>query len=194
MVVGSHLIWTVYGWWLPNDPRGSSSHEIRVERIADLGELHYGRKRIQPSRAELRRFQDEAREILHHDVLMLNDDQIELVGETLGEAIRERGWTCYACAVLPEHIHLLIRRHRDKAETMLNCLQDKTKQELISAGRRPAAHPVWGGPGWKVFQSTREDMERTIKYIEDNPAKAGRPRQYWDFVKEYDGWMPAYRR
>jgi hypothetical protein len=24
MVVAYHLIWTAYGWWLPNDPRGSS--------------------------------------------------------------------------------------------------------------------------------------------------------------------------
>ena len=42
MVVGYHLIWTAYGWWLPNDPRGSTSHEIRVEKIEELGELHHG--------------------------------------------------------------------------------------------------------------------------------------------------------
>ena len=29
MVIGYHLIWTAYGWWLPNDPRGSTSHRIR---------------------------------------------------------------------------------------------------------------------------------------------------------------------
>ena len=56
MVIAHHLIWTAYGWWLPNDPRGSSSHEIRVERIAEMGELHHGRKKAQPSSAELRRF------------------------------------------------------------------------------------------------------------------------------------------
>jgi hypothetical protein len=39
---------THYGWWLPNDPRGSRSHEIRNPMIANLGELHYGRKRLQP--------------------------------------------------------------------------------------------------------------------------------------------------
>jgi hypothetical protein len=44
MVVGHHLVWTVYGWWLPNDPRGSSSHEVRVPQVAELGELHHGRK------------------------------------------------------------------------------------------------------------------------------------------------------
>ncbi len=45
MVAGYRLIWTAYGWWLPNDPRGSSSHTIRSAEIAELGELHYGRKR-----------------------------------------------------------------------------------------------------------------------------------------------------
>ena len=33
-VAGFHLIWTAYGWWLPNDPRGSSSHEIPSHRSA----------------------------------------------------------------------------------------------------------------------------------------------------------------
>ena len=61
MVAGYHLIWTAYGWWLPNDPRGSSSHEIRVERIADLGDLHFGRKEVQPKSEELRCFFENAR-------------------------------------------------------------------------------------------------------------------------------------
>ena len=56
MVAGFHLIWTAYGWWLPNDPRGSSSHEIRVEKIAELGELHHGRKPVQPPGREIKQF------------------------------------------------------------------------------------------------------------------------------------------
>ena len=40
MVIGYHLIWTAYGWWLPNDPRGSMSRLIRSDIIAELGELH----------------------------------------------------------------------------------------------------------------------------------------------------------
>jgi hypothetical protein len=52
---------------------------------------------------------------------------------------------------------------------------------------------VWGGPGWKVFLNTRADMERIVRYVRDNPVKAGRPAQAWGFVKEYDGWMPFTR-
>jgi hypothetical protein len=64
MVVGYHLIWTAYGWWLPNDPRGSMSHEIRVERIAELGALHYGRKAVQPPASEPRQFHNQSRAVL----------------------------------------------------------------------------------------------------------------------------------
>jgi hypothetical protein len=48
LVIAYHLMWTAYGWWLPNDPRGSSSHTIRNDVIAELGELHLGRKQVQP--------------------------------------------------------------------------------------------------------------------------------------------------
>ncbi len=56
MVAGFHLIWTAYGWWLPNDPRGSSSQVIRVEKIAGLGDLHPGRKAVQPPSQEIQQF------------------------------------------------------------------------------------------------------------------------------------------
>ena len=94
---------------------------------------------------------------------------------------------------MPDHVHMLIRRHRDKAEDMIGFFQEDSKAALIQAGRRPVNHPVWGGPGWKVFLNTREDMERIVKYIRNNPIKAGLKAQRWGFVKEYDGWLPRRR-
>ena len=32
LVIAYHLIWTAYGWWLPNDPRGSGSVTIASRR------------------------------------------------------------------------------------------------------------------------------------------------------------------
>jgi REP element-mobilizing transposase RayT len=191
MVVGYHLIWTVYGWWLPNDPRGSSSYEIRVERIADLGELHYGRKQVQPRSAELRQFYDQARDLLQHPSPLFTPAEIELTGTSIAQVIAERRYTCYACAILPEHVHMLIRRHRDMGEEMILALQRTSRQTMIDAGHRSVTRPVWGGPGWKVFLYTREDMERIVKYIRNNPLKAGLQPQTWPFVKPYDGWLPA---
>jgi REP element-mobilizing transposase RayT len=190
MIAGYHLIWTAYGFWLPNDPRGSSSHEIRVEKLRPLGDLHYGRRFIQPRAAELRSFYDEADDLLEHRRLTFTDDEILLIGATFGQTIQERGYTCYACAILPDHVHLLIRRHRDKAEEMIAWFQGDSNRALTEAGKRSVIHPVWGGPGWKVFLNTRHDMERSVTYVRENPRKAGRCEQLWDFVKEYDGWLP----
>ncbi len=191
MVAGFHLIWTAYGWWLPNDPRGSSSHEIRVEQIADLGELHHGRKPVQPSSQEIREFYDQARDVLKHPLLTFDDEDLAVIAASFAQVIAERRYTCYACALMPDHVHLLIRKHRDHAETMVENLQQASREQLIQAERRTPTHPVWGGPGWRVFLYTRQDLIRVIEYIRQNPIKAGRPAQHWGFVKEYDGWMPG---
>ena len=53
--------------------------------------------------------------------------------------------------------------------------------------------PVWGGPGWKVFLYSPEDIRRTIRYIQNNPTKLGLPPQRWGFVKDYDGW-PLHKK
>jgi REP element-mobilizing transposase RayT len=193
MIAGYHLIWTIYGWWLPNDPRGSTSHEIRAASISNLGEIHFGRKRIQPAGHVINEFRDAARGILKHSLLELTPTEIDAVGCAFADAIRSRGYTCYACAILPDHVHLLIRKHRDQAETMIAQLQDASRAAVQRLGSHGPDHPVWGGHGWKVFLETRDDMERTICYIRRNLVgrQAG---QAWPFVRPYDGWLPGQVR
>ena len=191
MVAGYHLIWTVYGYWLPNDPRGSTSKNVRVEPIKELGDHHYGRKERQPSPKELREFLTTAKDVLAHNVVPLDEEDIVLTGTALGVSIAENGYICYACAVMPDHVHLLIRRHGDRAEDMIANVQEKAKAALIAAGKRPVNHPVWtDGAGWKTFINSRRQFENEIAYIRRNPGKIGRPEQRWDFVTAYDGWMP----
>jgi hypothetical protein len=91
---------------------------------------------------------------------------------------------------MPDHVHLVIRRHRDIAEEMIQHFQEESKKALIETDHRAVNHPVWGGPGWKVFLNSRQRIEETIEYIRANPTALGRPEQHWPFVKAYDGWMP----
>ena len=194
MIAGYHLIWTAYGWWLPNDPRGSTSYEIRVPAIADLGELHHGRKPIQPAGRTIREFYEAARTRLKDALLTFSDAEIQTVGTAFTDVMRQRNYTCYACAILPDHVHLLIRKHRDQAETMIAALQDASRTALQQLGTRAADHPVWGGPGWKVFLETREDLQRTVAYIHKNLVQAKRTDQTWPFVQPYAGWLPGQVR
>jgi hypothetical protein len=105
MIAGYHLIWTAYGTWLPNDPRGSTSTSVRNEAIAGLGDLHYGRKRIQPAGKIIHEFYDAASAVLKHELRTISEAESILIGESFGSVIRQRNYTCYACAVMPDHIH-----------------------------------------------------------------------------------------
>ena len=189
IVIACHLIWTAYGWWLPNDPRGSTSRTIASDRIAALGELHYGRKKIQPASRDVRAFYENAAKALKHPLLEIRDDAIQLVADAFSDVIAQRRYTSYACAIMPDHVHILIRKHRDRAEEMIELLQNASRWRLIEAGLRPSDHPVWtGGGGWSVFLDHPDDVERTIPYIEGNPQKISLPPQRWPFVIEYDRW------
>ncbi|MGC1273929.1 MAG: transposase, partial [Planctomycetaceae bacterium] len=189
--IAHHLIWTAYGFWLPNDPRGSMSKVICDKQVASLGPRHYGRKPIQPAWSEVRRFRQSASEILKNSLLKLDDGDAHCVAGSFQKVIRQRRYTCYACAIMPDHVHLLVRRHRDLGDAMIEHFQRESALALFGEGRRPADHPVWGGKGWAVFQNTLRDVRRIIDYIRNNPVKIGRPVQEWDFVQPYDDWLPG---
>ncbi len=188
MVIGYHLITTAYGWWLPNDPRGSTSHYIASDIIAELGELHFGRKKVQPAGREIRDFYHHAAEVLKHPLLTFEPEAQHAIAEGFAECIREHRYTCYACAILPDHAHLLIRKHKHLAEQMIQNLQRSSAARLRSLGLRPPEHPVWGLGGWKVYLDAPDDIWRTIRYVERNLVKHHLPAQHHPFVMSYDGW------
>ena len=194
MVIAYHLIWTAYGWWLPNDPRGSMSSHIASDPIAELGELHYGRKRVQPSSREIRTFYERAPDALKFPLLRFQPEEVHAVVSSFHDEILRSKYTCYACAVMPDHVHFCIRKHRDLAEDMIANLQACSADAVRKLGIRAANHPVWGGPGWKVYLDSTEDIERTIRYVQKNPIKAGAAPQRFPFVTPYDGWPNHKRR
>ena len=89
---------------------------------------------------------------------------------------------------MPDHVHLVIRKHRDTAEQMIECLQNESRLHLMSHNTVPPDHPVWTKGGWRVFLNTPEEVWARIRYVECNPIKEGLLRQDWPFVVPYDNW------
>lgn len=189
LVIAHHLIWTAYGWWLPNDPRGSGSKHVCADVIAALGELHHGRKRVQPAMLEVRQFYEQAAEVLQHPLLTFDEAARAEIAAAFRHVIEEQRYTCYACAIMPDHVHVLIRKHKHQAEEMIDALKEGSRARLQSTGHRTSRHPTWTTRGgWKVFLDQPDEVRRTIRYIERNPLLLGLPQQRWAFVKPYDGW------
>lgn len=192
LVIAYHLVWTTYGAWLPNDPRGSGSTEVRNDDLAELGESHLGRKRIQPASRAIREFYQQATPLLKYPPLRLDELARATAARGLAECAAAHRYTVYACAVMPDHVHLVVRKHRHSAEEMLANFKALSRERLVEGGHAAADHPVWtAGDGWKTFLDHPDDVWRTIAYVAGNPAKGGLAPQRWEFVTEYDGW-PLY--
>ena len=70
-------------------------------------------------------------------------------------------------------------------------LQESGRLRLQRDVPRFAGHPVWGGPGWKVFQDHPDDIRRTVRYINDNPGKYRLDSQHCGFIRETVSTKPT---
>jgi REP element-mobilizing transposase RayT len=100
----------------------------------------------------------------------------------------------WACAILPDHVHLVLAKHRLKVESLVIQLKGDATEQLISQGRHPFAGcpPKNGRPPkcfargeWKVYLESVDEIERAIEYVEKNPLKEQKPRQKWNFVTKF---------
>jgi REP element-mobilizing transposase RayT len=101
----------------------------------------------------------------------------------------------WACAILPEHIHLVVGRFRLPIEQVVIQLKGEATQRLLEEGIHPFGHlresngrpPKCFARGeWSVFLETPEDIERAIAYVANNAGKEGLKPQTWPFVVPFD--------
>ena len=188
VVIAHHLVWMGYGHWSANDVRGSGSTEIRQEKFEELGPIHYGRKKIQPSRQGLREFHQKVEPLLDHQLMWFDFAKRRALVDAFGDAVTSLGYTVYACAILRNHAHAVIRRHRDDHRAMWWELAHATQTAMRALDDVDDQHPVWSARPYGVFLYIPDEVQGRIKYVNDNFDKHNLPREIYPFVKEYDGW------
>jgi len=95
------------------------STSIASDVLRELGELHYGRKRVQPSAVALRDFFDRSKDKLKFERAVFSANDELVIAQAMRDTIRARVYTCYACAIMPDHVHMVIRKHKYSAEEMI---------------------------------------------------------------------------
>jgi REP element-mobilizing transposase RayT len=197
MVLAHHVIFTAYGFWLPNDPRGSWSEIVRQWDVF----LHGRATTTDTRRSVAGKSHDKARRLaarsaLRYTPVEFTGIQARAIGQAFGRAIAESGYAVHACSILPKHVHMVLGRHAHRAERMIGHLKARATQDLVAAGLHPFVRhrrvdgrfpSVWAHRAWKVFLNNADEIERAIRYVEMNPVKDGKKPQHWPFVTPWPG-------
>lgn len=191
-IIAGHFIIVLYGHWAVNDPRGSGSSDFADLKFAPLGPIHFGRKPDgeQPTRDELRAFHQHHQELLNFPVFWIDHAKRSEIAAAIEDVILAQGYTCYACGICGNHMHLVIRKHKHDPLTIWNNLAQGVRERLRI--RFPeeisAHHPVISARPYKVYLFTPAEVWQRIDYASENPQREGLPRQHWAFVTAYDDW------
>ncbi len=196
MLLGWHLIFTAYGFWPPNDPRGSGSIRVRTWHIYDAaGEA----TKVTTRRSVARRPHDmsirrAAKEALKYPAVELTGVQARAVARGIAAVCPKVELVIHACAILPDHVHVVVAAHRFDGDEMIACLKRAGTRGMNEDGLHPMAAyrrddgrlpTPWAGRGWKVKIYSPEQMRYCIRYVECNPVRAGFKPQRWSFVVPY---------
>jgi len=194
-VIAYHVIFCTHGFWLPNDPRGSGSKEVRYEPLREFGDATYiDTKRSVAGKAHDRSWRKRAKQAMKYPEVLLNGQQALSVGLGFKAMVAKAGYTIHACSILPQHVHMVVARHRYSIEQVVRLLRQAGTEHLLADNLHPFAHlraangrlpSIWAQDFRKVFLFTPDDVRRRIKYVEDNPVKDGLARQHWSFVVPY---------
>ena len=199
MVIAYHVIVSAYGFWLPNDERGSWSDFVGRYELLQFGEATKTDARHSVADRRMDRARREAaRAALLYPPVTFTGAQAVIMAAAFADGCRRSGFIILACAILPDHVHLVIARHSYDVEQVVNRLKGAATRALADADAHPLAGHVdgqgktpspWAQGLWKVFLDTPEDVIRSVKYAEDNPLEAGLKRQRWSFVTPLTEWL-----
>jgi REP element-mobilizing transposase RayT len=192
MVLWYHLIITAYGFWLPNDPRGSWSDFVGSWELYKFGEATTtSEKRSLAHDLHDRAARLAAKQGLKYPPVRFNDAQRNAIVEGFADAVSEANYLVHALCVGHDHSHAIVARHERSIEAIARHLKSKATMELTRQGIHPlqqfrknngAVPTPWASNCWSVFIDTVEQLRAAIRYVERHPQKEGLPAQTYPFI------------
>jgi REP element-mobilizing transposase RayT len=197
MVHGYHVIFGAYGFWLPNDPRGSWSEFVSAWEL-----VRFRRATKTDSRRSVAHKQHDyqkrlgAKQSLKYPPVCFTGVQPRAVARGFGESVTKSKLKIWACAILSDHVHLVVGRYRLPVERIAILLKGEATRQLDEEKMHPLRNfhrndgrtpTPWSRGEWKVFLNSESDILRAIRYVENNPVKEHKPPQKWSFVTPFEG-------
>jgi REP element-mobilizing transposase RayT len=194
MIVGYHIIFSTYGFWLPNDPRGSWSDFVGSWELFRYGPAtKTTERRSVAHRGHDRALRLQAKRALKYPAVKFTGVQARAVARAFAGYVQRKQLPVWACAIMPDHVHMVVGRPGMKVEQLVIQLKGDASQQLEREGIHPlSAYRVagrrvpqcWVRGQWKVYLDA-QDVERAIRYVANNPKREGLKEQSWSFVSGY---------
>jgi REP element-mobilizing transposase RayT len=186
MIRAYHVIFTAYGFWLPNDPRGSWSDFVRSWEVYRHGPATKTDTRRSVAGVDHDRAgRLSAKQAMRHRPVRFTGEMARCIGTAFAEVAGRSGYRIHACSIMPDHVHLVVGRHTYRVEQVVRCLKQAATARLRDEGFNIGLPSPWARGVWKVYLNDVEAVRRAIDYVERNPVKAGLRPQRWSCVTPY---------
>jgi REP element-mobilizing transposase RayT len=197
MVRWYHAIFTAYGFWLPNDPRGSWSTFVGSWELFKFGGSATKTEERRslahdPHDAVTRR---EVKQHLKYPPVRFDEPARLAIASGFAKACGDAEIVMHACCIGYDHCHVVTERHPVKTiEQVVALLKGRATQAMRAAACHPLARfargdqalpTPWAEGLWKVFIDEEAQLQSAIGYVECHPMKEGLPTQEWDFVTPF---------
>ena len=176
MIIAYHAIFTTYGTWLPNDPRGSYSKEIYNSQLLMLGQIRYGKQKPAPPQNSLMSFWKTATPQLNCSPFFIDDRSRPVIAASFSTVVQRLNIRVAACAIMNEHVHFLVLRSKYRIEYIINLLKGAATRTL------KMKQTPWTRGCWKVFINDTKALQAAVDYINANPAYSGLVARAWNFI------------
>jgi len=188
-----HAIFTAYGFWLPNDPRGSwSTFVASWELLLAGGKATTTDERRSVAHVEHdRQKRLEAKRALNYTPVEFTSEQALVRLQRIRRRHRRRRVHRPRLLDPSESRPHGRRPPRSRHRAGRRAFKSAATRQLDADGMHPFAgtskrdgtrQSPWAERCWKVFLNSPLDVSRAVDYVEQNPVKEGKRRQPWSFV------------
>ena len=91
----------------------------------------------------------------------------------------------FACAIMPDHVHLVIADHPRGNGKLVSHLKAKATMQMNLEDNNPTkgTHTPWAEGYWAVYLDKEDEVFHAVEYVNNNPIREGYESQEWPFVE-----------
>lgn len=116
-IIAYHIVFGAYGFWLPNDPRGSWSKYVWSNRLQAFGPATKDPAcHPNPQLPHDEAARQLAKRELKYPPVVFSGEQALAVAMGFGDIISKLRMVVYAATIMPDHVHVVVAQQSMIAE------------------------------------------------------------------------------